>query len=278
MLPIPKVLQNSIIIFLFLPFLVKSQCYDDYFGFWKTNDGKFIKLIEPDPDRKIKGETAVGDRNQCFKGAYFYEDKMIKILSYESLYDEDTKENQFINRSFYFKVISVDKQIMKIRPISDEMKKMFGQNDITLFNEYFTPFERFELDSLYYTRLHFPYAIQIDKNGNMHLEDYRSYKVKKKKYFSGKLDKNQFIELKNLIYRSQITSMSNCEINKSCSDCHPTILKIFHNNKLTYYRAGMIHASAVSLVWKLDEIISNTKWKKIKKRKTVANRIGRSEP
>ncbi len=278
MSPISKTLQNSIIVFLFLPFMVKSQCYEDFFGFWKTNDGKFIKLIAPDPERKINGETAIGDRDQNFRGTHFYEDKILKILSHEYLYNDETKKNQTVQRSFYFKVLRVDKQIMKIRPISDEMKKMFGQNDITLFNEYFTPFESFELDSLYYTRLHFPYEIQIDKNGNMNLEDYLSYNEKKKKRYSGKLDENQFIELKNLVFKSQITSMSSCELKKSCSDCYPTSLKIFHNNKVTDYWAGMIHGSAVPLVQKLNEIILKTKWKKIKKNKTAANRVGRGEP
>ena len=259
------------LILLCLSFEGKTQCYQDFFGYWKTNNGKFIKLIEPDPDRNIMGKTVIGDKNNNFKGVHFYEDKTFKILNYEYYYDEKTKKSNSIKRSFDFKILNVNKQMMRIRPASEDMKKLFGQNDINLFNEYYTPFDNFELDSLFYTRLHLPYEIQIDRNGAMKMEEDLSYKNNKKRYYSGELNLNQFEELKGLIIKSQITSMSVCELNDDCSDCYPLRLKIYHNNKFSYYRVGIIHDSAVPLIRYLKKIILETKWKKVKRKKTAAN-------
>ncbi|KPM30492.1 Hypothetical protein I595_3313 [Croceitalea dokdonensis DOKDO 023] len=250
----------------------KTQCYKDFFGYWKTDSGKFIKLIEHDSDRNIKGETVIGDKNNHFKGVHFYEDKIFKIQNHEYHYDEKAKKNNSTKRAFNFKVLTVNKQMMRIRPISKDMKKLFGLNDINLWNEYYIPFGNFELDSIFYRRSHLPYEIQIDRNGMMKMAEDLSYKNNKKRYYSGELSFNQLDELKRLIIKSQITSMSVCELENYCSDCYPLRLKIFHNSKLSYYKVGMMHDNAAPLIRYLKKIILETKWKKVKRKKTAANK------
>lgn len=245
--------------------LAIAQCYDDFFAFWKTDDGKFIKLIKYDCQRNIRGETAIGDKHVTFPGVHVYEQRIFKIVNYEYQHDSTTNENKTIKRSFEFKVLAVDKQSMTIRPVSEEMKSLFGSKDVLLFNEDFVPYDRLVLDSLYFASFNFLNVLQISKAGEMKLEKKVPDRRNKKRDYSATLGEKQFEELRKLVIRSQITSMSNCELTGSCSDCRPFKLKIFYDGKYTYYHRGMFQDSVIPLYRFLNKTIVETKWKKIKK-------------
>jgi hypothetical protein len=260
---------TAVFVLLFLPQLIKSQCYEDFFGFWKSDGGKYIKLIKSDPVRETKRIVEIGDEANIYSGYEFYENRLLTILNYGSEYNKETNKNERIKRSFVFRVITVNKQLMIIRPVSEEMKSLFGQGDVTLFNENFMSIDRFFLDSIH-IGLPFLPQLKIARNGEMKLVE-RDYKRRSKtivtKSYSAILNENQLIELNRLILKSQIATMSICELRNQCSDCFGHSIKIFHNDKSVYYSVGQIHDSVVPLIRYLRTIISETEWVNMKQRR-----------
>jgi hypothetical protein len=258
----------AMIIAIYLPIAGLSQCDEDLFGFWKADDGKFIKFIKYDSAGGKSSESVIGDKDQHYLGYHYSEGRNVKLISYKAQLGKDSVTNNETRIVFEFAVLQVNKQMMTIIPVSEEMKKLFGADQVVLFNDFYISFDNFVLDSLYYTRARLSYTIQIDKVGNMILEEQIAPRRSKIITYSAKLDEAQFHKLEELVFRSQILSMSACDLRSfSCSDCYPTRIQVYHNDRFFYdYYNGMVQKSVFPLISYLINLIDETKWKQIRQR------------
>lgn len=247
---------------------LKAQCYEDYFGFWETDNGEYIALVEPDFSRGIKSNISIGNKNIKYHGVYFYEDGLINIVSYIRLPEDEADKNGYVRKSFKFKVLAVDKQSMLIMPISEEIQSIFGAKEIRLFNTNFISFDTFKFDSIcytnYYIDLQSKYVIKINKKGKMDLSIESLNKGGKNKHYTANLGVEETSNLIDFILKSKIPWMSNCDLKRYCIDCYSVNLQIFYNNRMTYYGSSQLHSSVVPLLRLLDKLILETKWIEIK--------------
>lgn len=253
-----KIFQFCVVLLCFLPHSAIAQCYYDYYGFWETNDGKFIKIIEPQPERGVKGETAIGDRNEYIKAYHFIEKKIIRLES--SNYTSKRKASPD-RRVFTYRVLDVNPQSIEILPISDDMRRMFGEDRLTLFNRDFIPIEEVEIDSIFYENNILAYKLEIAKGGEIKMRRY-SYRQE----YQGKLDDFQLTRLRNLILQSHILLKSKCLRNIFCYDCMLKRLKIYHNGNISSFGNSMFYKRLNPFVNYMHEIYTEIKWKRVKNR------------
>lgn len=257
----------TIILFLvILPTIGKSYCYEDIYGNWKSLHGEFLELVRYDQENEIRGKTAIGNNSIQYSGALFFEENaFILSCNFNKKNDLDSQELNK-TRTFKFRVVSLDKQKLIIKPYSDDLIKLFGKENLIFYNDNYITLEKFELENLYYTRLHIGFNIKITKDSAF-LERYNFNNSKKNKYYKSKITKDQFSELKQLIFRSNIMTMSSCKMQDYSSDTYSVTLKIKANNLYFKYRRGVIHDSVYPLLNKLSELEKNLKWKRIKRKK-----------
>lgn len=243
------------------PPLLKSQCHDDYFGFWKDQKGRYIELKKGDRDRIGNNEV------ECFG---FWNYKKDTVFINHCRYEQSNTDSSLksTEASIVFKVLEVDKQTILIRPLSDDMKYLFGQSDIRLFNEHYIYWDEFKLDSIYFSRLAYQYNIWILGNGKMLLTTNYTKGMIQKKYYTSMLNESELNQLKKLIFHSGILTNSSCVSKiESWSHSYPFSLNIFNNGQSTIYRTHHPHKNDYPLVQFIYETIEESKWKRINKKK-----------
>lgn len=153
--------------------------------------------------------------------------------------------------------------------MSEEMKNLFGEEDVTLFNDFYINYDDFTLDSLRYMKYNSPYTIRIDRTGKVMMKRHDPYdwNWRKNLYYEGQISAAQFEELEKLVFKSRITSVSNCHCRRNPYSCLPLRVEFSHNDGLNHYNLSSVPRRAVWLLNYLNKIIYDTKWKRLRKKK-----------
>jgi hypothetical protein len=258
----------SLMISLFLSFFTSNafaQCILDFYGSWQSKNGVFIKLNGNNYEIHSPKEHSIGNDSISMNGLFSYSKFVLSIVAF-SAYNKNTNKVESIQRDLEFSVLDVDFQLMRLKPISMDAKQLFGENEVLFFNENFVSFESFRLDSLRYSYLHAPFELEINMDGEMRKRKVISYKSNYWRWYAGKLSLQEQLELKEIIFKSQILTTSKCGwINRSCSDCIPPRLLIAYNGNII--RCYENDKNIIPLMNHLYNIAIKSKWKKIKEKK-----------
>lgn len=250
---------------------VNAQCDKDIFGFWKTTKGSYLKIEKINTGNRTTRQAEIGTKKVKYPSIRFYKSHYYEMeVNRELDFQTDTLKRK-VDKKFEFDILEVDKQLMKIKPISDDMKFIFGNRTVYLFNESFVTMDNFVWDSLHYYRSPSVYKIKVFSDGLLSLQMTSSRHRKKKRDFQGQLDSNQLARLRLLILNSKITSLTLCELenykNQACSCGYRENISLFYQEKLFQYRGSCRLPEAENLSKYLGNLIFETKWKRVKKKK-----------
>ena len=247
---------------LFLPTLSNAQCYFDFYGTWKTLGGQFIKMTEHNPDKGTFEQTFIGNQDTSYKGYHYYENRILSIYHDGYRYDEKTNTGEAFQKLFACQVLNVDHQSMEIRPISEDMKTFFGDQDIRFFKEEYIPFDSFAVDSIHYKQFGSPYQLSINSTGQLRLKEQHQAEGSER-YFTAQLDEAQVKTLQKVVLQSRLTYASKCEFNRHCVDCASHAVHLFYNGRdMRYYSSRNGLESAGVLILHLSKMIEGTDWKR----------------
>lgn len=254
--------QWHVLIFLMMGSLnVSCQCREDLYGAWTSVDGKKIDMMLEDEKTGTKYSFCIGNKEKIYSVGFSGLSHSMVTLTHS-----DYGNKQFDKISFQFQVLSLDKQAMRIQPISQAMISLFGNKNVILFNDNFIPYDKVTIDSFAYRDHLGTVCLQINKSGMMKLQrDYPTYH-RRRKYYVARLNETQFSELKEKVLYSLILNLSECELTDMYIDTSPFWLTIVHNGKTTSYCKSFPERSIIPLMNFLYGTLSKTKWKKIKRK------------
>lgn len=248
----------------------QAPCYKDFFGYWKSLDGRYIILFENNPPSDIGVRLAVGNKYKHYEASYFelmnIERNAVSLWSYRfsSLIEGNGSRSKPL--IFRFQVLQVDKQSMLIRPLSEDMTNLFGKENVRLFNEQFINYDQVDLDYLSFDYFNIPHVINL-KTGQVAKEIRKSSRRQKNKskLFTSGLDSMAVKKLKHLVMESNILFMPTCEIDaKNCSDCWPFYYRIGYNRRAVIYESEIFHEEVKPLFRYTGHLMARVKWKREK--------------
>ncbi|MBK8564362.1 MAG: hypothetical protein IPN76_13750 [Saprospiraceae bacterium] len=259
-----SLLRVSVLMIFFANNACAQNCLVDLYGNWKSKNGNFINLMGDVYDYPRIKESSIGNDSLSLIGHFSYS-KFVLRIDVDVAYDKQIGKFISFEKVFEFSVIDVDFQILKLKPISIDAKKMFGEHVVIFFNENFVDFESFHLDSLRYTYLHAPFVLEINQKGEMKKEiDF--YKSNYWRWYSRKLSEQEQMDLRKMIFHSQIITMSKCGLLwRTCADCRPARILIINNEHTTNYYGDGIDENITPLLIYLNNLVVKSKWKRIKK-------------
>ena len=237
-----------------------AQCWKDFYGKWKTLEGVYLEVRESDKKNNIRGITRIINDLDTFNGAFFIEGKNCSISSHRKINIDSSYV--FERLDFKYEVINANRESILIQPISEAMIDLFGPNKVKLYNENYITYNDFELNFISYSRLHLDFEIKINQDSIYLIRE--NWNGNKKKYYASSLRKKDYDELKDLIFRSRLLTMSLCEYENHAVDVYPIDLKLKINELFFDYEQGRIHNTVVPLMAKFYQFEKELKWKRIK--------------
>lgn len=242
-----------------------QHCLEDFYGNWQSKNGNFIKFRGDVYNYPRINESSIGNDSLSLTGTFSYS-KLVLRIDVNVAYDKQIDKLILFKKVLEFSVIDVDFQTLKLKPISIDAKHLFGEHEIYFFNENFVTFESFHLDSLRYTYLHAPFELEINQKGEMKKKKLISYKSNYWRWYSRKLSEQEQIDLRKMIFHSQIITMSKCGLlGRSCADCRPARILIINNGHTTNYYGDGDDGNIEPLLIYLNNLVVKSKWKRIKK-------------
>lgn len=259
-------------------FNAKSQCYGDYYGIWKGLNGNYVELLRSNETFSHDYQTEFIGLHSCIIGTkdYQYECNVefrrntVVLTAYSKKRVFEDGHNYLKEKIiFTYKVKNIDKQSIVIHPISSDMKKLFGEEEVRLFNELYLPITSVRFDSVQFSQLGLGKNMGVNMiNGRMILNKghYRKNSCSYDIYYS-QLDSIRLAKLRNFIIQSGLLSASNCDLYENCICCSPAKISIYFNGRLIRYNRSDYNQNK-SILYLHNYILSlmeDSKWKWVKK-------------